>query len=173
MDCQSWCFQKPMFFLGYPIEPEAIGINVEHTPQFQCRCGHRAGGPHWPPFPQSVECDDAPVASVLPEAGMWATDINSRVVFNVKKISLKNRSFVKTVSKSPYESPAKLWQRAKTCCRHAWRTPASFASGTWMMMLVVHLREHRPHGHWRSWSIVMGSCLPWRSASVAPGGIQY
>lgn len=47
---------------------DAIGINVEHTPHFQCRCGHQPCGPHWPPFPQSVECDDAPVANVLPEA---------------------------------------------------------------------------------------------------------
>ena len=50
---------------------KAIGINVEHTPHFQCRCGHQPCGPHWPPFPQSVECDDAPVANVLPEDWLW------------------------------------------------------------------------------------------------------
>jgi len=47
---------------------KAIGIDVEHKHGFQCRCGHQPSGHHWPPFPQSVECDDAPVASVLPEA---------------------------------------------------------------------------------------------------------
>ncbi|CAK9046433.1 Ubiquitin-conjugating enzyme E2 2 (E2 ubiquitin-conjugating enzyme 2) (Radiation sensitivity protein 6) (Ubiquitin carrier protein UBC2) (Ubiquitin-protein ligase UBC2) [Durusdinium trenchii] len=47
---------------------KAIGIEVEHMVGFECRCGHRHGGAQWPPFPQSVECDDAPVAAVLPEA---------------------------------------------------------------------------------------------------------
>lgn len=46
---------------------KAIGIEVEHMVGFECRCGHRHGGAQWPPFPQSVECDDAPVAAVLPE----------------------------------------------------------------------------------------------------------
>jgi len=37
-----------------------IAIEVEHHPGFRCRCGHMHSGPLQPPFPDAVDCDDAP-----------------------------------------------------------------------------------------------------------------
>lgn len=38
-----------------------------HQPGFVCRCGHSHDGAAHPPFPDPLNCDDAPATTVLPE----------------------------------------------------------------------------------------------------------
>eukprot|EP01065_Artemidia_motanka_P029317 TRINITY_DN35458_c0_g1_i1.p1 TRINITY_DN35458_c0_g1~~TRINITY_DN35458_c0_g1_i1.p1 ORF type:complete len:994 (+),score=247.37 TRINITY_DN35458_c0_g1_i1:72-3053(+) len=44
-----------------------IGINVTHKPDFRCVCGHTHTGPEHPPFPDPIDCDDAPTSAPPPE----------------------------------------------------------------------------------------------------------
>mmetsp|Transcript_128570 Transcript_128570/g.227697 ORF Transcript_128570/g.227697 Transcript_128570/m.227697 type:complete len:921 (+) Transcript_128570:90-2852(+) len=46
---------------------QQISIDVQHHPGFRCRCGHSHEGPEQPPFPDPVQCDDAPVSAPAPE----------------------------------------------------------------------------------------------------------
>eukprot|EP00746_Dinoflagellata_sp_MGD_P080750 gnl/MRDRNA2_/MRDRNA2_32198_c0_seq1.p1 gnl/MRDRNA2_/MRDRNA2_32198_c0~~gnl/MRDRNA2_/MRDRNA2_32198_c0_seq1.p1 ORF type:complete len:911 (+),score=135.69 gnl/MRDRNA2_/MRDRNA2_32198_c0_seq1:86-2818(+) len=42
---------------------QQIAIDVKHHQGFRCRCGHMHEGPAQPPFPDPINCDDAPVTA--------------------------------------------------------------------------------------------------------------
>merc|ERR1719359_497614 len=45
-----------------------LTIDVAHQAGFRCRCGHtHSMDGIWPPFPDPINCDDAPLASLPPE----------------------------------------------------------------------------------------------------------